>query len=351
MVELERELFFNLLNNFGVLGSEEDVLNVAKKELEKYTNKVYRDKSNNLIAEFFNPKATKHVVLDAHLDQVSLIVTHICKGGFIKFSSCGGIDSRILPGKLLKILGTKEIFGIVSNVPPHLSAEKDDYLKKEDLVIDTGLSEEKVKELVPIGSLIVFSEKAQKLLNNRIVSKAIDNRAGVMTLLHCAKMFSEKDFKDLKVSILLSTGEEINALGAKTGSFILEPDIAIVVDTSFAKQPKVDEINKGELGQGPMIGISPCLCKEIYNELISLARKEKIPYQFEVMPQKTGTNADHILSSKGGIKTGLLSVPIRYMHTMSEVLDLKDIEHTSNLLVHFIERLFDQDALSVKGSS
>ena len=340
MAKQVRDLFVRLLDNFGALGSESDVLSVAEGELKKYANRVYRDRNNNLVAEFFNSDAEDHIVLDAHLDQVSLIVTRICKGGFVKFSSCGGIDSRILPGKLLRILGNREVLGIVSNIPPHLSKGESDYLKKEDLVIDTGFSEEELKRFVPLGSLVVFAENAQELLNSRMVSKAIDNRAGVMALLRCAKMFSEKEFKNVRLSILLSTGEEINALGAKTAAFSLEPNFAIAVDVSFAKQPKIDETNKGELGGGPMIGVSPCLCKDMYKKLTEIAKEEKIPYQFEVMAQKTGTNADHILSSKCGVKTGLVSIPIRYMHTMSEVVDVEDIEYTARLIVSFMESIF-----------
>ena len=331
--KIDKNVFFNLLNGFGAMGEENSVFSTAKEELKKFANVVREDINGNIIGTLGYEDAKYHILLDAHLDQVCLIITHICEGGFLKFSSCGGIDSRILPGKFVKIFAdSRDISGIISSIPPHIEQRNADYLKKEELFIDTGLSEEEVRKSVIPGDRVTFASEAQSLLDDIVVSKSIDNRAGVITLLHFAKILNKENLKNTKISILLSNGEEINAVGAKTGTFNLEPDLAIALDVSFAKQPNVDEACKGKMGSGPMIGVSPCLSKKVYKDMIDVAKYNSIPFQIEVMPQKTGTNADQISVSKGGVETGLLSIPIRYMHTMSETVCLKDIEYTASLL-------------------
>jgi len=329
--------FESILNVFGSLGNEDDFLSLAEIELKKYTNFISIDKNRNLFAEILPRSTVKHLMIDAHFDQVCLIVTHICKGGFIKFLACGGIDCRVLPGKIVKFLSKANILGIICVMPPHVEEETSECASIEDLVIDTGLDEKAVQEKIPIGSRVVFFESAQKTINNNIISKSIDNRAGVMALILCAKLLSRRTLENLKVTFALSNGEEINALGAKTSSFYLNPDLSIAIDVSFASQPGIKKSNVGELYNGPMIGISPCLSRSISVNLIKLAKENKIPYQLEIMNGKTGTNADHITVTKTGIKVGLLSIPIRYMHTGSELGNTDDIMHCAKLLHKFIE--------------
>ncbi len=336
----DRGVFFDLTNSFGAMGEEGGATGVARSELEKFADCVYEDGNGNIVGVIGNRDAKFNILLDAHLDQVCLIVTHICEGGFLKFASCGGIDSRILPGKLVKIISKgKDVFGIICTSPPHISKGETDYSKKEELLIDTGLNEDEIKNLIPLGSRATFASCAKPLLNESIVSKSIDNRAGVMVLLHFAKIFSKRKLRNAKISILLSNGEEINAAGAKTGTFALKPDLAIAVDVSFATQPKVDGVSKGEMGKGPMIGVSPCLCSNIYKKIIKLAQDNNIPFQIEVMPERTGTNSDHIVTSRSGVEVGLLSIPIRYMHTMSETVCLKDIDYTCELLEKYVSTI------------
>ena len=324
------------------MSEEDNIIETIKKEIGKCSKNVYVTESKNLVCEMGNKDARNHIMLDAHLDQICLVVTNICENGFLKFSSCGGIDARILPGKLVKILSEKEIYGIISVAPSDVLKNKDnDYQSINELLIDVGLTKKEAGTLIPIGTKIAFESKAEELLNKRVVSKAIDNRASVVALLNCAKELEKINFKNTKLSILFSTGEEINAFGAKTGSYNLNPDIALAVDVSFATQPDIDDDNKGNFNKGPMIGISPCICKEISSKLIEISRHINIPYQFEIMAQKTGTNADAISVTKKGTKTGLVSIPIRYMHTMVETVDIEDIEYTSKLITCFIKHYID----------
>ncbi|MDQ5983213.1 MAG: putative aminopeptidase YsdC [Eubacteriales bacterium SKADARSKE-1] len=309
----------------------DDILSVVSQELSKYA-KVTIDKNKNVIGTMGNLNSKQHIMFDAHLDKIGIIVTNICENGFLKVANVGGVDCRVLPGSTVKIYGKKVIFGIVCSTPPHLAKNKDDkFLKVDELLIDPGLSKDEAKKLIEPGIYISFGAEPNLLLNNRIAAPGLDNRAGVCALLHCSKILSKEEL-NCKVSFVLSSGEEINALGAKTGTFAIEPNRAIVVDTSFGTQPELANENKGVLGDGPMIGISPSISNEISNTLIDLAKSEKIPYQFEVMGGKTGTNADSVAISKSGVKTGLVSIPLRYMHTPCEVVDIDDIKNTAKLL-------------------
>lgn len=328
-----KDLIFKLVNPDE--NSPDDILNVVSQELSKYA-RVTIDKNKNVIGTMGNLSSKKHIMLDAHLDKIGLIVTSICENGFLKVASIGGVDCRVLPGSTVKIYGQKTVFAVVCSTPPHLAKDKGDkFLKVDEILIDTGLEADKVKKLISPGTYISFATKPKMLLNNKITAPSLDNRAGVCALLHCAKILS-KEKLHCKVSFILSNGEEINAFGAKTGTFEIEPTSAIVVDTSFGTQPGLPDENKGILGAGPMIGISPAISKEISNTLIDLAKLEKISYQLEIMGGKTGTNADSVAVSKSGVKTGLVSIPLRYMHTPCEVVDIDDIKNTAKLLASFI---------------
>lgn len=312
-----------------------DIFPVVIEAISKYAN-VSVDKNHNIIGVMGDLSSKHHIMLDAHLDKIGLIVSSICENGFLKVAPIGGVDCRILPGNTVKIYGKNPVLGIVCSTPPHLNKSKDDkFLKVDELLIDTGLPADDVKKLISPGTYIGFAAEPVELLNNKITAPGLDNRAGVCALIHCAEILS-KEKLNCKVSFLFSSGEEINAHGAKTGSFEIEPDCAIVVDTSFATQPGITSENKGIFGKGPMIGIAPSISKKISSNLIDIARSEEIPYQLEIMSGKTGTNADSIVVSKSGIKTGLVSIPLRYMHTPCEIVDIDDIKKTSELLAFFI---------------
>lgn len=330
------DLIFKLSNIFYIKDNN-DALAPAVEELSKYAETTI-DKNGNIIGILGDKKSKKHIMLDAHIDQIGLVVTNILENGFLKVAPCGGIDSRILPGSTLKIYGKKVITGIVCCTPPHLIKNKDNkYLKVDELYIDTGLSTEEATENIPLYSFVGFNNTPQKLLNNKITAPALDNRAGVAALIYCAKILSKMEI-DLKVSIVLSSGEETTTIGAKTASFDIFPQESIAVDVSFGTDPTVSKENKGILGSGPMIGFAPSLSKEISQKLIKLSKKNDIPYQYEIMGGKTGTNADEISITKGGIKAGLVSIPIRYMHTPVEVADISDIKNTAKLLALYIKK-------------
>ncbi len=332
------DLIKKLCSADGVSGSESAVSEVVITELSKYA-KVSKDKNGNIIGELGKLDSDYHIMFDAHIDQIGLIVTYIDENGFIKVDSCGGVDKRILPGSAVVIKGKKDILGIVCSTPPHLKTESaDKFSNINDLFIDVGMNFDSVSNLIFPGDRVIFAEKPKELINNKISSPALDNRAGVASLLKLAEMLSKfKEKINFKISIVLSVQEEVSALGAKTATYKLTPDEAIVVDVSFATQPNVPQEKCGQLSGGPMIGFSPIINKSIFNTLLKISKSQNISYQLEIMGGTTGTNADKIAISKCGVPTGIVSIPLRYMHTPIEIVDIEDIENTSKLLFNYIK--------------
>lgn len=330
-----KNLLFDLCSANGVSGEEGSVSKIAKLILGTYAN-VKNDANGNLIAEFGKTDAKYSIMLDAHIDQIGLIITHIDSNGFVKASPCGGIDRRVLQAERFTILGDKPVSCICCSTPPHLSSGNEEKaVSADNLWFDTGISGEKLKKLVSLGDRIVFDGQPKGLLNNRVTSKALDNRAGVAAVMYCGDLLKKQEL-NCKVIISLSTREEVNMLGARTASFSCYPSEAIAVDVTFAKQSGVPSEKSGNLDEGPMIGISPVLDREISEKLVTAAKVKKMKYQCEVMGGATGTNADVISSTRGGIRTGLVSIPLRSMHTGAEVVSLNDVAATGELLAEYI---------------
>lgn len=334
------ELLKELTQTVGVSGCEENIVNLLKEKLAPYGD-VTVDAMNNVFCTFGEGY---HFLLDAHLDEIGLIVTEITDDGFIKFSKCGGIDTRPLPALEVSIWGREEVKGIISTLPPHLQSADDEknVPKLTDLAIDTGCSKEQLEKLVSLGDRITFKRNFTPLLNNYVSASCLDDRSGVAAILMC---LDELKKLPCKITVMFSSQEEVGTRGAKTGVFAKNADEAISVDVSFAISPGCDKSDCGELSKGPMIGFSPTIDKSISRMLVDVAEKENIPYQYEIMSGRTGTNADVIAVSENGIKTTLISIPERYMHQRVEVVDVNDIENVSKLICAYIrERVGDINA-------
>ena len=333
-----KNLLYDLCTRQGISGDENDISKFVYKKLSKYCKCKIRN-DGSVIGTIGNINSQYNILFDAHIDQIGLVVTYIDDNGFVKISNCGGIDSRILPGSTVKICNNSKISGIICSIPPHLSKKiSDNKLPSvDDLYVDFGMDSEKIKNYINIGDRLSLFEEFQELLNGRISSPSIDNRAGVAVLIKLAEKLS-KETLDHKVTILLSSQEETSSLGAITSSYEYHPNEAIVVDVSFAKQPSVESNKYSKLDKGPLIGISPSLSKKVTNLLIKTAQKKDIPYQLEIMGGKTGTNADHISINRDGVNCGLVSIPQRYMHTAVEVVSIKDMENTAELLFNYAKK-------------
>ncbi len=300
---------------------------------EKYLKEFCETKrhGNSLVASFGEGET---VLLEAHIDEIGLIVTDV-KNGFLKVAPVGGVDARMLPGMRVKIHGKETVFGVACSTPPHLKKDGDETPSFDNVYIDIGLSE-KAEEIISEGDRITFIGDFCCLQGSHVTARSIDDRAGVVAVLFAAEMlYKEKVSK--KVTVLLSDQEETGGAGAKTATFSLDPIYAVAVDVSFGNQPGVSEC--GILGDGAMIGVSPLLSNEVTEKLKAVAKNNGIKYQLEVMGGRTSTDADHIALSKTGVKTGLLSIPLRNMHTPVEVVDLEDIKSVARILAGFVKEL------------
>ncbi len=280
----------------------------------------------------------KKILIDAHLDQIGLMVTKVDERGFIHFCNHAGVDAKVLPGAEVSVMTrTGALSGVISAKPPHLLDEKDREKPTQikDMTIDVGLDKQRVCELVAVGDKIALQGDIGFLLGSRMTGRSLDNRAGCAVLVAVLEAF-KTSAPNADVYAVFSSGEEFGGYGAAAAAKDIEPDEAIVIDVSHADMPGAKSDEVGTLGKGAMIGISPILDREMSEYLIALAKRDNIPYQVEAMAGKTGTNCDSVMHLCGGIPTALLSIPLRYMHTPQEVVSLEDMVSLKNLLTAYL---------------
>jgi len=330
-----QQLLEKLCMAIGVSGDENDALDTAEQLLAPL-GEIERTASHSIICRL--PAADEklpHVMLTAHIDRIGLMVTQITDKGFIKTASCGGVDRRSASGARVTVhAGDKKIKGVVIATPPHLSDGKSLPPKTDGMTVDVGLTKEKAKELIGLGDRITFDAPFTNLLGDRICAPALDDRSGCAAVIRAAQLL--RDCGKARVSVALTSQEESGSAGAKTSAFILKPDYAFAVDVSFAMTPDSDPEDCAELGKGPMVGIAPILDRKLSKLLIDVAKRRNIPYQTEIMAGSTGTDADHIAVSGVGVKTAVISIPLRFMHTAGEVASLADIENTAKLIAETV---------------
>ena len=274
------------------------------------------------------------IMLDAHIDQIAMVVTSVDDNGFLSVSNAGGIDIRMLPSRRVTVHGKKKISAVFSSTPPHLSKGDEEYSDITDLKLDTALGN-KAKELISVGDYVTFSALPHRLTGDRVCGRSFDDRAAVTCLLEVAKRLSTKKLP-VSVAFLFSDGEELGMRGVRPAAFKINPQEAIAVDVSFGDSIGINPDECGKLGDGGMIGISPCLDRNISQKLIEISKEKGIPYQLEAMGSKTGTNADVIGISREGVRTCTISIPLRNMHTDVETLDFKDLDAVCDLLENYI---------------
>lgn len=326
----------SLIKNLCECKGNKEITDFVVDFLKEYSS-VKIDKNKNIIANIKTSSPKKHIAIDAHLDTIYMLVTHINENGFISFVPSGGIDAKYLKGLDVTILGKEKISGVITTTPPHASKNlKEKNISIDSLYIDTGFSLNKLKELIEIGDKIIFSNSLSKLLNNNISCCYLDNKASIAAILYLVKNL---DIKNLPVdlSFIFSQNEETTGSGAAVSSYSVFPDEAIVVDVSFATQPGVNYGVYAKLSGGPIIGQSPVLSQKITNKFKNLAKFNDINYSIEVMGGKTATNADEIACIKSGIPCANIFIPLRYMHSPVEVVNLSDIKDTSKLLNSYIK--------------
>jgi len=325
------------LSVHGISGLEDNVATLMKKELKGKVKKIYEDKVGNVISVKGSGKLK--VLLTAHMDEVGLVVSDIGNDGFIRFAPVGGVDPKILPSRQVKIHTEKGVVnGVIATKTVHV--QKKEELEKayeiKDLFIDVGADDKKsVEKLgINIGDFIEFSEKFIDLHGRRISGRCLDNRVGCTVLTEVMKSINPRN---LTVYGVGTVQEEIGLKGARGPMFGIDSDVIVSIDVEISGDTPFlkDEHIPLKLDRGPVIGIrdsSYTIDKRLKKLFLDAAKKYKIPYQLGVSTAGT-TESTLAILTKDGKPGALIGVPVRYMHSTVEVVDLNDIENTVKLVV------------------
>lgn len=327
----------------GVSGSESKVAKVIIEVLGPYTDSVVKDKLGNVIVlkkgEGAQPRP--RVLLAAHMDEVGLMVTGVEEGGFLRFTTVGGVDVRTLLGQEVIVHGVRPLPGVMGAKPPHLQTpeERKETVLEEKLYIDTGFKDKgQLEQVAPIGSLVTVGRDLQVLAKGRVAGKALDNRAGVMILVGCMQELMGVKHK-ADVYGVATVQEEVGIRGAITSTYRINPDLGIAIDVCHGDMPGTQGDEGYPLDKGPVLGCGPHVHRQLLGALKDSAERVGISYQLEPSPTPAGTDAWGIQIGRHGIPTALISIPLRYMHTSVETISTGDLSEASRLLVAFIQKL------------
>jgi putative aminopeptidase FrvX len=338
------EFLKNLLSTPGPSGYEGAAAKVWRTEAKKFAG-VRGDRMGNSLATL-NEGGVPKVMLAGHIDEIGLMITHIEEGGILRFTGVGGWDPQVLVGQRV-LLQTKngELPGVIGKKAIHVmeAEERKKVSEIKNLWIDIGAKDgEEAKEKVRVGDVAVIDQDVLALPNDRLTSRALDNRTGAFVVLEALRLLSEEEALTAEVVAVASVQEEIGLYGARGAAFGLDPDAAIAVDVTHATDtPGVSKNEHGDhsLGSGPVIKRATNISPIVSEGLIAAAEGENIPYTLEADSRTTGTDADAIQFTRAGISTGLVSCPNRYMHSPNEVVDVEDVENCARVIAAYIKTL------------
>lgn len=341
-----KKLLESLCNGNGVSGYEHTISELIVSAFDPYSDDISKDKLGNVIAVKKGIKNTNNIkiMLAAHMDEIGLMVNYVEDNGFIRFTNIGGIDPRTILGQEVIVHGKENLFGVIGSKPPHLQdeSEKNKAIKMEDMTIDIGLPKEKVDNLVSIGDTITIKRVLTDLRGTRINGKALDNRSGVVTIFECIKELKNINH-EADVYFVSTVQEEVSMAGALTSTYKVNPDIGIAVDVGFGSTPELPKSSTIDLGKGPGITLGGNIHPGLRKKLTEIATEYNIPFQMEVCSGPTGTDARAMQITREGIPSLVLSIPLRYMHTSVEVVDMIDIKNTAKLLAFFIASISNEN--------
>lgn len=323
----------------GVSGRESAVGKAVAECIRPYAPDAFFD-DGNVIAHIGSDSKKPTLMFCAHLDQVGFLVTDITPDGFLRIGSVGGIDRRLLLGQPVTVHGTQTLSGVISILPPHLLKGEQAVPEDAQLCVDLGFdSAEALSGKVSRGDAVYYAATCKRLQGTRMTGSALDDRCGAAALILAAEQISKMENLPCNVTFAFVGQEERSGhRGAKRAAFAESPDYAIAVDVTFGMAHGEDPQETFPLGGGPAIGISAVLDPELSEALTDTAKDLKIPYQLEIMPESTGTDADALALAPQGSRAGTVSIPLRYMHTPVEVIDIRDVELTAQLLAAYAGR-------------
>jgi endoglucanase len=339
-----RSFLRRLLETASPSGFEVEAARVWRTEAESFADEVSVDSNGTSFARLKGDGP--RVMIEGHIDEIGVMVTHIDDNGFIWFSAIGGWDDQVLIGQRIRILAEGgPIVGVIGKKPRHQLTDEDlnKVSKIRTLWIDIGAKDgDDARSRVSIGDPGVIEQPILELGDDLIACRGIDNRVGALIALEALRLLSQGERPAADVWAVAPTQEEITFGGARTSAFGLEPDVAIAIDVTHATDhPDADVRGNGlcKLGGGPALARGSAVHPGVQRMLVEAAKAEGITYTLEATPRSTGTDADAIAYARAGVPTGIVSIPNRYMHSPSEIISLSDIDSCASLIAAFTRRL------------
>jgi putative aminopeptidase FrvX len=336
----------DLLTAVGPSGQETEAAGVWRDYCRSFATEVGVDNVGSSRARVAGTGGGPTLAIVGHIDEIGLHVTHIDDQGYLHFGSVGGWDPAVLVGQRVR-LRTKggAVEGVIGRKPVHLL--KDDDRKKvpelKSLHIDIGAGDaEEARRAIRVGDIGVIDVEPIELLNGRLSARALDNRTGCYVAAEAARLVAQDGGAPGDVVALAVAQEETGFGGSRTSAYSVDPDLAIAVDVTFATdQPGVElgEITKHGLGSGPVIARGTVFHPVVFELLYETAERERIEFTVESVGRRSGTDADAIHVSRAGVPTGLISIPLRYMHSPVEVGAVEDMDAAARLIAAFAKRL------------
>ena len=351
----ESESFlFEYLNNTSPTGYETAGQKIWLNYLNPYIDDCLTDTYGTVVG-IINPQAPYKVVIEAHADEISWFVNYITKEGYIYVIRNGGSDYQIAPSQRAKIHTEKGTIPAVFGWPAiHVREDKEKSLKPdvEKVVLDCGCSSaEEVEALgIHVGSVVTFDADLITLNQNFLVGRGLDNRIGGFMLAEVVRQLHENKQKlPFGLYIVNAVQEEVGLNGAAMIAHRLKPDLAIVTDVTHDTQsPLYNKIKEGDIAcnRGPVLSHAPSVQHNVLKMLIDVAQKNKIPFQRQASSSRTGTDTDAFAYSSAGVASGLISLPLKYMHTTVEMVHKQDVAHVIALMYEFLVQLDPQHSFS-----
>ncbi|MFU0799571.1 MAG: M42 family metallopeptidase [Xylanivirga thermophila] len=326
----------------GISGYEDAVADRVSGIFKDYCDDVKIDRFFNVYGKKSSGTGENRpkIMLAAHMDEIGLMVKDIDDDGFITFTNIGGVDQRILLSQEVIVHGKETLLGVIGAKPPHLQqgGEADDAVKMKDMAIDVAMPAEKVKELVTIGDVITFKSPLVSMQGSFVNGKSLDDRAGVAVMLETMKELDRLNFC-ADVYFVATVQEEVGTKGAIISAYNITPDVGIAIDVTHGDTPDASKDDTVSMTKGPAIAMGPNMHQRLTNRMIEIAKEYNIDYQVEVEPGPTGTDARSIQISKSGVPTLLMEIPLRYMHTTVETLNMDTVKDAARILALFIASL------------
>jgi endoglucanase len=340
MIDLT-EMLKEMLSAPGLSGYEDPIREIITRAWEPLTDELAVSKIGSLhgLKQGSGDATRKRVLISAHMDAIGMMVTQI-DHGFLRFTGIGGIDHRILPGQPVIIHGREDLPGLVVQPPSHLLTKDvgDGPVEMKFLLVDVGLRPADVNEKVRVGDVISFAQEPLELTGDALAGHTLDNRVSVAATTLCLEALQNRHH-DWDVWAVASAQEEVTLGGALTSPFDIRPDIAIVIDVCFAEGTGANDWRSLPFGKGVGIGYGPNIHPALYDAFEKKAKALEIPYNRDLMPTMSGTDAMGVQIVAEGIPCAVLGIPLRYMHTPVETVSLKDVRRAGRLMAEFIADL------------